>query len=304
MIDTIKIYCVDPYYLSQLDMTKIDSCTKHNGKYGEYDKGKINNLNVTISTYKITIEGSLTKFYLGNNVQCMTRNQIYEALDELETIIGINIDNFWISRLDISANFEMNYPVVFYLDCLIEKSRYTKSTYGEKSVLFSVKSKTISFYDKMLEFKRQKLVNLPSGLPISDNFLRYELQIKKVSRILKQKLAVKSLRKDDIIQKLLKMWINDFKGIKKKKVMIDIDSITIKKPKDFLNLLICDRIEEKGKTETLDMLSKLCMSNKLDRRRKCDLRRRIETNEMKFCKTSKYIEELENKIIAYADNFM
>ena len=100
------------------------------------------------------------------------------------------------------------------------------------------------------------------------------------------------------------MWKSDFHKIKKNRKLKDIELIKIVKPKDFDTYLICDRIEEKGKGESIQLVKRLCKNGSIDRRRKYDMNKRIETNEKKFCVTSKYINELETLINEYAEVFI
>jgi hypothetical protein len=304
MIDTIHIYTKSYNVLESFDIGVIENLTVHNGKFGKYFKGNIGNFRVTYSTNNLSFQGSLTKFLLGNNVQNMSRNQITEAFKKLEAKLGFEIGNFRISRIDIGVTFEMKSIIPMYLESLVEMPRYNVNTYGSETKSFMNKSKTITFYDKANKYNSKKhdlrLADLDMN---SDNLLRYELQIKKANRIL-GKITVNELNTDKYLKKLVNMWKNDFHKIKKNRKLIDIELIKFTKPKDFFTYLACDRIEVKGKEESFQLLTKLCENGEIDRRRKSDIKKRLETNEKKFCVTSKYINELETLINQYAEVFI
>ena len=304
MIDTIHIYTKSYNILNGFDLNLLENYTEHNGKYGKYYKGNIGNFRVTYSANNLSLQGSLTKFLLGNNVQNMSRSQITGAFKKLETKLGFKIGNFRISRIDLAVTFEMKSIVPMYLDSLIELPRYETITYGNETKSFTNKSKTVTFYDKVIKFNKNRSGTKLTDLDINfDNLLRYELQIKKANRIL-GKITVDDINDDRYLKKLGNMWKNIFHKIKKNRKLIDIELIKLTKPKDFFSYLACDRIEEKGKGESFQLLTKLCKNGEIDRRRKYDLKQRIEMNEKKFCITSKYIEELENLIDHYAEVFI
>ena len=100
------------------------------------------------------------------------------------------------------------------------------------------------------------------------------------------------------------MWKDYFHKIKKSKKLIDVELIELNKPKDFDSYLACIGKDEMGKQETFNLLNKLCDANKIDRRRKSDITKRIEANEMKFCRTNKYVKELEDKVDRHANTFI
>ena len=304
MIDTINIYTKSYDILESFDINVLENYKEHKCNEWSYYKGHIGNFSVTYSETKLKLEGSLTKFYLGNNVQNMNRTQITEAFKKLETKLGFNIGDFRISRIDLGVTFEMKCIVPMYLDSLIELPRYDTAIYGDETKSFTNKSKTVTFYDKAVEYNSKKHDISLNDLDINSEYLlRYELQLKK-SKILLEKATVSDILDDRYFQKLVNMWKNHFLKIKKNRKLIDTELIMLKKPKDFFTYLVCDRIEEKGKSESINLLNKLCKHGTIDRRRKYDLKKRIETNEKKFSITSKYIDELETLINQYAEVFI
>jgi hypothetical protein len=304
MIDTINIYTKSYNILESFDINVLENCTEHEGKSGKYYIGYIGNFKVIYSKTNLSLKGSLTKFFLGNNVQNMNRNQITEAFKKLEIKLDFDIGDFRISRIDIGVTFEMKSIIPMYLDSLIELPRYKLKVFEHETKSFTNKSKTVTFYDKVEEFHSKKRDLSLNDLDMnSGNLLRYEFQIKHANKVL-GKVTINDINNDQYLKKLVKMWKSTFHKIKKNRKLIDIDLIKLTKPKDFFAYLACDRIEEKGKGESFQLLTKLCNNGEIDRRRKYDLKKRIETNEKKFCITSKYIEELETLIDQYAEVFI
>ncbi len=301
MIDTIHMYTDDPSTLDSFDINCLDSCKLKYGDYGYYQCGTLSNFLVIINERKIKIQGSLTKYFLNNNIKNMNRLQIYEAFQKLENALGIPIGDFRISRIDIGVTFEMNSIVANYLDTLIELPNYAIEIHPNESKYFKNGRKTLSFYDKYKECISNK--TLTYTLSNTRKLLRYEIQIQEAYKVLGV-ATINDLYKDKYLGKLVEMWKDYFHKIKKSKKLIDVELIELNKPKDFDSYLACIGKDEMGKQETFNLLNKLCDANKIDRRRKSDITKRIEANEMKFCRTNKYVKELEDKVDRHANTFI
>nr|MDA3813940.1 hypothetical protein [Candidatus Cloacimonadota bacterium] len=166
MIDTFNIYTKSPDILENFDLNQLDNCVELIGKYGNYYKGFIGTYEVTYSTINLSLKGSLTKFLLGTNVQNMNRIQITEALNELEMRLGFRIGGFRVSRIDLGVTFEMSSIVPMYLESLIEIPKYKVVIYGNETKSFINNRKTITFYDKVVEFNKKK-----SGLKLAGMYI-------------------------------------------------------------------------------------------------------------------------------------
>ncbi|MDP8202387.1 MAG: hypothetical protein P9M11_09665 [Candidatus Tenebribacter burtonii] len=299
MIDTIRIYSDEQDIINSFDI----NCLEINQETVKQDKptvisGMIGNLKVYYSTSRLTIMGSLTKYYFGNNIQMLTRQEINKAIKKLEQRLDFSLDNFRISRLDIAANFEMNYSLSSYLDCLIEAKQYDP-VIRKNSKDFINNLKTIKFYDKVEESKKDKdskELILINGLS-NKYILRYELQIKKrLKDVLKQIHYVKDLKDDKFIQKLLNLWKKEFHKIKKAKKVLNFEEVKTNSKKEIMEYFALSYMELYGTDKSIKLFKKLEQSSQIGRNIYYSLKRKIDDKKNKFTYTDKYETELNNKI--------
>ncbi len=306
MIDTIRIYTDEQDIVGCFDhscISKSQKTIKPDGTIHYF--GFINNLQVYYSASRLTIIGSLTKFYFGNNIRTLTRQEINKAIKKLELILDFSLDNFRFSRLDISANFEMVYSISSYLDCLVEAKQYDP-VIRKNSKDFINTRKTIKFYDKVDESKNKNNKELILINGLNDKYiLRYELQIKKELReVLKQIAYVKDLKDDKFIQKLLNLWKKEFHKIKKSKKVLNYEEIQINNKTDVIEYFALTKINEFGTESTLKLFKKLQKESKISRNAYYSLKKKIENKGSKFTYTDKYENELSNKIDDFSKSYI
>lgn len=238
-MDTIRLWIKgatekDIQHVAPL-IARVDTGTGHilsnTGNYG----------NMKIDTYKngISIIGSLTKFYFGDNVHTLSRLQIKEAIEMLSDSFHLDIQKAKVTRLDIGFNLNVDNRVREYLSLLglcanlIRSENISKdelTVYYRSYAKRANRSKELCFYDKVMEAK----------LPISDNLFRYELRFLKR---LPQQLGVpeilgKTLLNDNFYTHLVNLWTENYFDIEKKKFikLENMDNIT--KPNEAFNALV------------------------------------------------------------------
>jgi len=201
--------------------------------------GNYKNMKTQICKNGISITGSLTKFYLGDNVQTLSRQQIKEAIELLSDSFNLDILKAKVTRLDVGFNLIIENRVREYLSLLglcanlIRSENISKdelTVYYRSYAKRANRSKELCFYDKVMEAK----------LPISDNLLRYELRFLKR---LPQQLGVpeilgKTLLNDNFYTHLVSLWAENYFDIEKKKFikLENMDNIT--KPNEAFNALV------------------------------------------------------------------
>ena len=178
--------------------------------------GTLANLRIKKTGYKVSVIGSLPKFYFGDNLQHLTRKDSELAVEKISDLLQLPIKESNIFRLDIGYNFILNYPVQNYYICLGKLSRFKKSQIANnQSLLYTTSTKTLQFYDKVREIKRTKQ-SLPEKYT-GRNVLRYELQLKKrVTGSLKlPQLKAKDLYDEKFYIKGIEFWKNFYFLIQK-----------------------------------------------------------------------------------------
>lgn len=85
-----------------------------NGAY-QYATCKLGNLSICVRSDVLRVGGgSLCKWYLGDNYQAMTREDVRQAVDRLSNILQVPMERANITRLDFGAVLVMDEPITNY----------------------------------------------------------------------------------------------------------------------------------------------------------------------------------------------
>lgn len=185
---------------------------------------------------------SLTKIYLGNNVQNMEPTDIPLAIENLTTRLPI-LAQAPISRIDISATFKTAQDPSAYIHSLgpLPRLRKVKDYIrGTNEIAVSEKGRlqsryymggamTAFFYDKGAQVMEEE-DGWPDGVS-KGNYLRYELRIK---RWLKRRIGWKSknpillsdLKRPGLQRRLLDMWYTAYSRVVKLDPCLDFSLLT------------------------------------------------------------------------------
>lgn len=309
MIDTIR-FTTDEYSsikaFKQNCISNLSNLKHNTTKTYEYYTGNLFNFFISCSETMLSITGSLTKFYFDNNIQVMTKDEIHNAIIKLEAVLGFSLDNFKITKLDIGVTFLMDYSVHSYLDSLTKIPRYKKIIYPGESITFkTVKTKALSFYDKIEEsMSKQKSKRVVMENDYKDmNLLRYELQIKQVTSVC-GKTYGRDLKNDIFLRKVLNLWQSEYQKIEINKEILNFEEIETNKPKDFFDSLGFSKIDDIGKEKIDKLLLKKYKSGEIKQSSYFYMQNKIKDSKNQFTYTNKYIEELENKIDDFCNNYI
>jgi hypothetical protein len=183
--------------------------------------GRIRNLKVYMYSSGLIIDGSLTKFYYGTNQFSLNRKTINNAISELEGLIGFDLYQAKVLRVDIGENLILKNPVKDYFDLLGYVSRYERLEFPN-GVGYSTRKKHISFYDKVKEVKKAK--ETLCSLFTEHYVLRYEYKLLSQS-VIADLLKLKTVKLYDVISnfdKFIMAWGNAFSKIIKNNPSIPI----------------------------------------------------------------------------------
>ena len=139
--------------------------------------GKIDGLRVTVTPDSLRIkDGSLCKWFLGDNFQTMQRADTKQAIEKLSDILSLPMDQATVTRIDVAQNFIVKHPPLVYFNHLGE---YAKSRRLEQpdGLYYSNNNGLLVFYNKTKEQqdKNQPIPELYQGR----NTLRYEQRYKR-----------------------------------------------------------------------------------------------------------------------------
>lgn len=225
LIDTVKMVS------SEFNRTnhKIDRIAVKSTEYirekRSYDDYNYGNITVRLSDSKMTVWGSLTKHFLGHNINFSlgSTKDIHDAFQKLSEELEVDLNNFFVTRVDIGRCYIMEAPVSGYLSNLISLPRHEYIYYQNGNKVFYNTIRSICLYDKAMEIdssKKRKKYNKRYmsilGLEKS-NVLRYELQIHKPNKDKKKKLQVENLMNGAVYKQIIDEYFYYFEKIKRMK---------------------------------------------------------------------------------------
>lgn len=188
--------------------------------------GFLGNLQITINRDYVRIYGSLSKWYLGNSISCMSLEDTKKAIEKLSGILHLPLENAIVNRVDITANLIMRYiPNVYYNHLGMSGDRFPFN--AENGIYYYLPYReTLLFYDKLKESR--------FTIPIeyrNKNILRYEKRFKNLN------VRVSELYNVDFYNELVKSWYDSFCKIEKL-YNLDLNFEQLRGLKDLYNICI------------------------------------------------------------------
>jgi len=211
MIDTIHLLYQIKDMVEYEMLKKTLNRLRISSSYKRYDrlyyKAHLRNLELGLSPQALKIRGSLPKFYLGNNIQTLTPEQIKWSLFQLSDLLQINVFSAEVRRIDIAHCFFLGRPVAHYLDCLEETPEFRKYyRVAAQTKSFIKENYSIVFYDKKEEAKKDDERISPQYS--SSNILRVELQLRKrlAAELQFEEIQAVRLLARGFLAKLVERW--------------------------------------------------------------------------------------------------
>lgn len=253
----------------------ITDISEHHFSNGVVVTGSLGNLKISCNEYQIRVkDGSLCKWYLGDNLQTMGRKDTERAIEKLSDLLHLPMDKAQVTRIDVSQNFIMKHPPSVYLNHLgalkgaarLEEPNtlyYRKQDYG------------LCFYDKAREQKAKK-EPLPE-LYANRNVLRYEQRY--TGRLAKH-LGVQEVRASMLYDEafyidLLNRWRDDYKAIQKIND-IQLNFECMKNKKDLNRMGVLSLVESVGGLNAmLNQIAEAQQQGKLNKKQAFDLRQAV-----------------------------
>lgn len=252
MICTIKIE-YDPKWANfKLELQKLIK------KFPKMNRGNPNNaplfwvrnLRVTTRNKKLIIEGSLAKYFNGNNIQPFYWFDVESAITKLSWEMGLPLKEGILRRIDIGMNFSVDKDVVEYFQEMIHLDRYYRIHKYETTLRFENNSHRFNFcfYDK-----KKRVLNSRTNYDDIElvlkykNLMRIELQIEESLPLFLKRtetVRVSELFSRDFCKLLLNNWLRLYRRIQKRGVQLF--PIETKGRKDFDLLMRREFVERHG----------------------------------------------------------
>ncbi|WP_299114295.1 phage/plasmid replication protein [uncultured Winogradskyella sp.] len=283
MIDTIKGY-IDLNSNTEVKHL-IVLAKKSESEYGFNATFNIENIKLTLrlnregKPLKLYFNGSLPKFYFGNNVSYLNKADTKSAITKLSDCLRINMSKSILTRVDCGFNINLKHPVHEYIDCLAYYPRLDYMRYKDSVTFFKKHARMkLLFYDKKNEIRNnsKELLHIHPDLYLNKNILRYEISLyRRLNTFFKvDKFTLNLLMKQSIEDRLLRTWSSSYFRVKKIQLGID--------PKELLHnhnglfkYLAYHGIDRLGFNKTINTISHLNFNVKNPRSKRSKMKKTI-----------------------------
>ena len=177
--------------------------------------GSIGGLKVSLNRYQIKIkDGSLCKWYLGDNFQTLGRGDTERAVEKLSDMLHVPVSRATVTRLDVAQNFIVRHPPEVYLNHL-GTLKYSTRLQEPHGIYYCRTGGRLAFYDKNREQKSNG-ESIPE-LYQDRNCLRYELRYTKrvANQFGVEEVTGAMLYDEHFYIKLLNQWKSAYLEIEK-----------------------------------------------------------------------------------------
>ena len=237
--------------------------------------GNVGNLKVSLNRFQVKVkDGSICKWYLGDNLQTMGRRDTEMAIEKLSDTLHLPMSKAVVTRLDVAQNFCTKYqPQVYFNHLGILK--YSTRLQEPCGVYYSQTGGRLAFYDKTKEQKnkREPIPELYEGR----NVLRYEQRY--TQRLAKQfdvsEVTGGLLYDEAFYIGLLNRWRDTYKQIQKiNDVVFNFEAMKTKQ--QLYRMGVLSLIEQAGgQIEMLTQINEAQKRGELTKKQAFDLRATI-----------------------------
>lgn len=247
----------------------------------------------TLTPTYLYCTGSLPQLLYHTNLIDLTLSDIQQAINELNTIIGIDISDAKVTRLDFACNIVMNNPVASYFKVLVHKSYCRVDKDGCETLTFEGNGEEFSFYDKIAQLQ-SKGESIP--VKYQDKYvLRYEMRV--TERVAKKLgcdiIKLSDLANEDFFCAIKERWYNEYVSIDKLSYDIPDFDNNLSQFKDYLMAL---GIRKKGLANIYEEVDIVFNDNYQVKSRAKKLVRKLTDNREKL-NTNIALAELDEKML-------
>ena len=277
----------------------LDRIAEHNYEGNYTVTGSLGNYSVSITPYQVRVkDGSLCKWYMGDNFKSMERRDIQQAIEKLPDELHLPMERASITRLDVAENIITRHPVSVYLNHL-GVLPYAHRLVEPDSLNYKKRDERLCFYDKIKE-QRSKGVEIPE-LFSQSNVLRYEHRYTgRLGATFKVERVTGAMLYDEVFYiSLLKRWRDAYRAISKINDAV-LDFNTIKTKQQLYRMALLAWIGDVGgEIEMLNQITENQKCGKLTSKQAYDLKQAVKdscTIREGFTVKSDLITELDRKI--------
>ena len=291
-VDTIKIALKQENFkgfdfMSEMPLKLIGITEKTSSTKVRWVHGKYKNMYISVNECYMTISGSLSVYYFGNNFLMLSIADTKKAVNKLSEELGIPLYDAKLNRLDIGLNLKMDHKPSVYLKTLGNADGYRRIDYG-MSLYLKNSRRILCFYDKIQQCIDEKK-DIPAEFE-SENILRIELRyMNKLSiQLHKPQIILSDLYEPSFAKMLITEWWSEFDSIEKYRKTMLSEYNVYGSQKDYADFLMLKGIEAEGGLHKV--LADIDIKNKvgmLDNTQKFRVKERIR----KICSNSNLTKE-------------
>jgi hypothetical protein len=303
MYDTVN-FRLSQYEAGGVDFLKetpsyLENVGEHNYSGDVVITGNLKGLKVSLNRYLMKVkDGSLCKWYLGNNFHTMGRGDTQRAIEALSEALHLDMSKAAVTRMDIAQNIIMTHPPDSYLNHL-GLLRYATRLKEPSGLYYKQTNGRLCFYDKNREQKSKK-EPIPE-LYQNRNVLRFEQRYsKRIATQLKiGEVTGASLYDEEFYINVLDRWRCSYMAIQKiNDIQLDFQKMRTKKDLSLMGILsLVERVG--GQNQMIEQVSEAQKTGKLTKKQAFDIRNAIKdacSVKDGFATKSELIEELDKKI--------
>jgi len=298
MYDTIGMHLITDNSEEVVNLlSNVDTKIKSTGEY--YSYGNVENMRIGVYPTSIQLEGSLSKYLHGNNIEQFTRQDTKRSIEKLSDALQIPVKAATVRRIDFAYNFKMKQQVSEYISLLGETRYLEKRPWNKTGIYYSNTRRSLIFYDKLKEYQEKKKTHIVPKEFTNTNLLRYEIRFMKyINRQFKSKVKAADLYNESFYDNVTHRWKDSYFMIEKaKRLRMDIENVQGTKNLD-IQLSIIGLNVLGGKQVLIDMYKNQKTMGKLDRFKYNRLKNRINqiSNSPKHFEPNDFILELDGKV--------
>jgi hypothetical protein len=273
------------------------SHSQHDYGTGLIVGGKLANLNVSVNESRVKVSNSLTKYYLGNNLQTMRRCDIQRAIEKMSDELHLPMSKAIVSKFDFAKNISVIHDVPLYFNYLGTNARFERFQ-SKAGLNYKVTDRQLVFYDKIAEMKRnrepmQELYQNRNMLRIES---RYERQVAKYFN--RPIITANDLYDEQFYMQVNFDWYKNYCRIQKLKTFkIDMSTITTKE--QFKNMGVLALVQmQGGEMSALQNIDERFKKRELTKKQAHDQRQLVKDcckQKIQTCQ-SELIVELDRKV--------
>ena len=307
-----KVNVIDAMYSKKETYTYDTGGTdiKYTTWNGDFISPQLHKIHGVLSDEYLTIYGSVPKFINGNNFEGITKDQVCNAFDNLGEVIGTDLYQGKVTRVDYASNIFMNYNPKLYYKFFGDSYKFKRIEYGTsigwKGTRYQARYKTLEDKTAWAKDTRNKI---PDAFH-NKHIIRYENRLKSANRIahvlqLNDHPTVKDILSYDGLYNLHLDWKRQYYKIEKRNNLIDYSKYMQKDtytPNEMLTCYIMSLMNESGEELEEDFIKfiieqKKCGTGQQGRNNLYRFRKKLKDMRTNWVRNDNdMIQELDEKV--------